>query len=125
MKRWNKEAMNKKMMTSIKLQKILHHKMQQQIIGDGYGMRGKSKWIIEAIENFLQLPDYPSLTDIADDMEHLSDLVSIRLPDNLMLQLEKAVINVRREYPAMEGVKSNLIRASIMQRLIRATSVAE
>lgn len=117
--------MNKKMMTSIKLQKILHHKMQQQIIGDGYGMRGKSKWIIEAIENFLQLPDYPSLTDIADDMEHLSDLVSIRLPDNLMLQLEKAVINVRREYPAMEGVKSNLIRASIMQRLIRATSVAE
>lgn len=114
--------MIKKMMTSIKLQKVLHHKMQQQIIGDGYGMRGKSKWIIEAIENFLQLPDYPALTDIADDMEQLSEIVSIRLPDDLMAQLDKAVIAVRRHYPAMEGVKSNLIRASIMQRLIRATT---
>lgn len=114
--------MIKKMMTSIKLQKVLHHKMQQQIIGDGYGMRGKSKWIIEAIENFLQLPDYPALTDIADDMEQLSEIVSIRLPDGLMAQLDKAVIAVRRQYPAMEGVKSNLIRASIMQRLIRATT---
>lgn len=118
--------MIKKMMTSIKLQKVLHHKMQQQIIGDGYGMRGKSKWIIEAIENFLQLPDYPDLVDIAGDMEQLSEIVSIRLPDNLMSKLDKAVIDVRREYPAMEGVKSNLIRASIMQRLIRAsTSVTE
>lgn len=114
------------MMTSLKLQKMLHHKMQQQIIGDGYGMRGKSKWIIEAIENFLRLPEYPSLVDIAGDMEQLSEIVSIRLPDDLMAKLDKAVIDVRREFPAMEGVKSNLIRASIMQRLIRAsTSVTE
>ena len=112
----------KKMMTSLKLQKVLHRKMQQQIIGDGYGMRGKSKWIIEAIEDFLQIPDYPALVDIAGDMEQLSEIVSIRLPDNLMSRLDKAVIDVRREFPAMEGVKSNLIRASIMQRLIRATT---
>ena len=113
-------------MTSIKLQKLLHYKMQQQIISDGYGMRGKSKWIVEAIEDFLQLPDYPSLTDIANEMEQLNEILSIRLSDNLMLKLDQAIINVRRQYPAMEGVQSNLIRASIMQRLIRTTtSVAE
>lgn len=110
----------------MKLQKKLHHKMQQQIINDGYGMRGKSRWIVEAIETFLQLPDYPDLVDIAGDMNQLAEVVSVRLPENLMLKIDKAIIEVRKVFPAMEGVKSNLIRASIIQRLIRgATSVAE
>lgn len=114
------------MMTSIKVQKKLHYKMQQRIISDGYGMRGKSKWIVEAIESFLRLTDYPSLADIAGEMDQLTEVISIRLPDLLMSKMDKAIIEVRRHYPAMEGVKSNLIRASIMQRLIReATSVTE
>ncbi len=113
---------DKTKMTSIKVQKLLHYKMQQRIISDGYGMRGKSKWIMEAIEDFLQLPDYPSLTDIAVEMEQLTEMVSIRLSDELTNKLDQAIISVRRHYPAMEGVKSNLIRASIMQRLIRATT---
>jgi hypothetical protein len=113
-------------MTSIKLQKKVHFKLQQRIISDGYGMRGKSKWIIEAIENFLTLPDFPTLVDIADDMDDLSDIVSIRLPESLMLKIEKSIVEVRRHFPAMEGVKSNLIRASIIQRLLReTTSVTE
>jgi metal-responsive CopG/Arc/MetJ family transcriptional regulator len=118
--------MIKAMMTSIKLQKKLHFTMQQRIISDGYGMRGKSKWIVEAIESFLKLDDYPALADIACDMDQLTEVISIRLPDVLTSKMDKAIIEVRRHYPAMEGVKSNLIRASIMQRLIReATSVTE
>ncbi len=113
-------------MTSIKLQKKLHYRLQQRIIEDGYGMRGKSKWIIESIESFLTLSDYPTLVDIADDMDHLSDMVSIRLPEDLMFRIEQAIIHVRKQYPTIEGVKSNLIRASIIQRLLRqSTSVTE
>lgn len=111
--------MQKKIMTSIKLQKLLHYKLQQRIISDGYGMRGKSLWITEAIESFLHLPDYPALVDIAGEMEQLTDILSIRLSDELANHMEKAVINIRRQFPAMEGVRSNLVRASIMQRLIR------
>ena len=114
--------MNKKIMTSIKLQNKLHYKMQQRVISDGYGMRGKSRWLLEAIENFLQLPDYPTLVDIAGDMDHLSDIISVRLSEDVMVKLDNAIIQVRRHYPAMEGVKSNLIRASIIQRLIRSTT---
>jgi len=118
--------MIKKTMTSIKLQKLLHFKMLQRVINDGYGMRGKSRWIVEAIEAFLQLPDYPTLADIAGDMNQLSEVVSIRLPNDLTSKIDYAIIEVRRHYPSMEGVKSNLIRASIMQRLIReSTSVTE
>lgn len=119
-------SMLKKVMTSIKLQKNLHRRLQQRIIEDGYGMRGKSKWIIESIESLLELADYPTLVDIADDMDQLSDMVSIRVPEALMLRIEKAVVHIRKQYPTIEGVKSNLIRASIMQRLLRqSTSVTE
>jgi metal-responsive CopG/Arc/MetJ family transcriptional regulator len=114
--------MKKKVMTSIKLQKKLHHALQKRIIADGYGMRGKSKWIMEAIESLLQLSDYPDLVDIAEDMDQLSDMISIRLPENLIRQIEQAVIYIRKRYPVIEGVKSNLIRASIIQRLLRETT---
>jgi len=117
---------NNKVMTSIKLQKKLHRQLQQRIIEDGYGMRGKSKWIIESIESLLGLPDYPALVDIAEDMDQLSDVVSIRLPEVLAVRIEKAIVQVRRAFPTIEGVKSNLIRASIMQRLLRqSASVTE
>jgi hypothetical protein len=118
--------MQKKVMTSIKVQKELHHALQQRIIADGYGMRGKSKWIIEAIEALLQLNDYPDLVEIAEDMGQFSDMISIRLPEDLILRIEQAIIRVRKQYPIIEGVKSNLIRASIIQRLLReATTVTE
>src|SRR5438132_1031618 len=110
--------MDKKVMTSIKLQKNLHHRLQQQIIEDGYGMRGKSKWIIESIESLLTISDYPTLVDIADDMDDLSDMVSIRIPEEVMVKIEQAIVHVRKQYPTIEGVKSNLIRASIVQRLL-------
>jgi hypothetical protein len=108
--------------TSIKLHKKLHHKLQQAVINDEYGMRGKNKWILEAIEAFLSLADYPNLVDIANHSDQLTDMISLRFSEPLMRKLDEAVIHVRRQYPAMEGVKSNLIRASIIQRLIRGTT---
>lgn len=118
--------MDKKVTTSIKLQKKLHRRLQQRIIEDGYGMRGKSKWIIESVESLLELVDFPTLVDIAEDMEQLSDIISIRIPERLMLRIEKAIVQVRKQYPTIEGVKSNLIRASIIQRLLRdPTTVTE
>ena len=115
----------KKIMTSLKIQRNLHRCLQRRIIEDGYGMRGKSRWMIEAIESFLSLPDYPTLVNIAEDMDQLTDMVSIRLPEILMLRIEKAILHIRRQYPTSEGVKSNLIRASILQRLLRNTTVTE
>lgn len=118
--------MQNKLMTSIKLQKALHHRLQQRIIEDGYGMRGKSKWIAESIESLLKISDYPTLVDIAEDMGQLSDMVSFRLPEPLLVKIDQAIVKVRKQYPTLEGVKSNLIRASIIQRLLRQpTTVTE
>ncbi|MFN3234139.1 MAG: hypothetical protein ACE365_01840 [Gammaproteobacteria bacterium] len=114
--------MTKQHTTTVKLPKSLHQKMMEQVICDGYGMRGKSKWMGEAIEDFLSLSNFPELVDIADDLENLSEIVSLRLSDPLARDLDQAVVRVRAEYPVLEGVKSNIIRASILQRLIHPSS---
>lgn len=106
-------------MTSVKLPALLEKNMLERIVGDGYKFRGKSKWIAEAIEAFLKIPNYYEFVDIAGDMEQLNTPVSVRLPQELIVYLDKALILVRQHYPEMEGVKSNIIRASIIQRLIR------
>jgi len=99
----------------------LHQKVLAKIIEDRYGMRGKSKWVKEALESFLSMQNYPEFVDIGQEMEdfEMKDILSLRVPGELYAKLEDGVIAVRKFFPEMEGVKSKIIRASLMQRLIR------
>ncbi|MBA3706001.1 MAG: hypothetical protein H0W84_08915 [Bacteroidetes bacterium] len=112
--------MQKTITGTAKLPKEIHQRVMERVISNRYGMRGKSKWINEAMNNFFSLPNYPELVDLAEDMEEMTDVISIRIPEDLYIMLEKAVIEVRKNYPGMEGVKSKIIRASLIQRLIRS-----
>jgi hypothetical protein len=118
--------MKQALVTTIKLSPSIHQKMLAQIIEDGYGMRGKSRWIQESIASLLSLENYPELVDIAVDIENLRDVISVRLNSGVVDQVEKAIIEVRKCYPRIEGVRSNIIRAGILQRMIgNTTSVTE
>lgn len=110
-----------KIITSIKISKKIHQQVMECVISQGYGMRGKNRWIVEATEDFLKMPivSYAEFTEHACEMTDLNEVISLRLPETLMNTIEKAVVNVRHYYPSMEGVKSNIIRASIIQRLLR------
>jgi hypothetical protein len=110
-----------KIMTSIKISKSIHTQLLQTVVAQGYGLRGKSKWIIDAICEFLNLSptNYVDLVDIANEMDDLTEVVSIRLPKEVMSKIEHGVIVVRKQHPSMEGVKSNIIRAAIIQKLLR------
>lgn len=109
-----------KISLTFKLSTSLQKELLQQVIAEGYGMRGKSKWIIESIEQFLKLPNYPELVEIATDAEKLNSITSIRVPVELDRKIQDAVLAIRQFYPLIEGVRSNLIRASICQRLLRS-----
>ena len=109
----------KTIITSVKIPKSLELLLNIAVIDEGYGMRGKTRWVISAIDNFVKLPNYVELVDIANDIESLDTTMSIRINDEIIKALDNAVIDVRRHYPAMEGVQSNIIRASILQKLIR------
>jgi hypothetical protein len=106
--------------TTIKFPSGLHEKLLQRVIIDGYGMRGKSKWIMESVQRFLSLPNYPELVDIATEMQDLSVPVSLRITQELETQLDIATLEIRKQFPVLEAVRSNIVRASVLQRLLTA-----
>lgn len=110
----------KTLSSSIKISENLDKQLSLQVIKDGYGMRGKNKWIKAAIEEFLSLDDFVDMVDLASDMDGLNKAVSLRLEETLMAKIDAAILKVRKVNPMMEGVQSHLIRASILQKIIRS-----
>ena len=94
--------------------KEIHVKMLEE----GYSLREKSKWISEAIEDFLTLTEYQSLVEMAELVSDLTKNETIYITSDIEDQLDEAIIKVRRQYPALEGVKSLIVRASIIRRLV-------
>lgn len=113
------ESSNATITVTFKIPTTLNQKLDERIIANGYGMRGKSKWVREAIEKLFTYPDFPELVSLSDDIENVNLSVSVRIPRQLFLEIEKMVTSVRKEYPEIEGVKSRIARTAIIQRLIR------
>lgn len=105
--------------SSVKLPEALYNQITTKVIADGYGMRGRSKWIVDAIRALLVLPEFEQYVEIASDLGNCTHSVSIRMPEDLAIKLEKEVIRIRKIYPEVEAIKSNIVRASIFQSLIR------
>ena len=104
-------------MTSVKLPGSLHQQVLENIVKNGYGLRGKSRWVVEAVSSFLGLSNYQELVDIAtEELGLLHETICVRLPDEIDREIDSVIISVRKQYPDMEGVRSNIIRASIMQK---------
>lgn len=98
----------------------LQEELRRQVISDGYGMRGKSKWVGEAIENLLKLGSYPDLVTLGDEMKGFEKVETITVERTLKKALDHAIHDTRKQYPLLEGVQSRIIRTSIVQRLLRS-----
>lgn len=94
--------------------KEIHTKM----LDEGYSLREKSKWISEAIEDFLTLKEYQSLVEMAELVNDLAKNETIYITPDIEDKLDEAIIKVRTQYPSLEGVKSLIVRASIIRRLV-------
>lgn len=86
-----------------------------------YDLKSKSKWIAEAIEAFFTLKNFVELVMINDQMHGFEKLDAISIDRELKSRLDLAVIEVRQQYPALEGVQSKIVRAAIIQRLLGVT----
>lgn len=112
--------MSRKVTTSLKIPDWLQAKLLATVIADGYGMRGKTQWVVESIQSFLSIPEYWDMVSIADEIQQHDAVLTFRLQESLAQRLEQSVKTVREQYPLLEGVKSRIVRSSILQRFIRS-----
>lgn len=107
----------KKVRLNVILPKKTKKEIREKMLKEEYGLREKSKWICEAIDNLLSLDDFPDHVKTASLMSNLSDVETIYLPEELDQKLDDAILTVRKRYLEIEGVKSLIVRASIVRRL--------
>jgi len=101
------------------LPESLQNEMREKIIKDGYGLRGKSKWVNEAIELLLNTKDYIKLVEYNDELRNFKKVETIVLDSGLEEKLNTALVSIRKAHPTLEGVKSKILRTAILQRLLR------
>ena len=99
----------------------LKNDLRHYIISNGYGLRGKSKWVYEAIERLIELSDFAELVSINNEMNPSvkGKSETIVVDDLIKKKIDLAVISVRKQYPALEGVQSRIVRTAIIQRMLR------
>lgn len=97
--------------------------MRERIVRDGYGLRGKSKWVSEAIDYLLDTNNFPELVNLSDEMSGCNKVDVIAISPQQNQRIDQAIIDVRKEYPALEGVKSRIVRTAVLQRLLRRIQV--
>ena len=107
----------------IRISYFLSEAILMDVKGDmamrGYDLKGKSKWISEAVIQLLSFDNYHDLVMINNQMEGFEKLDSISVDRSFKLNLDDAVIEVRRLFPSIEGVQSKILRTAILQRLLR------
>ena len=111
---------------SFKIPSSLEIQIHKRIVEDGYGLRGKSKWMCDTLIAFLTYPDEEFILDAigyAEELKNLDKSVSFRPTIEVENLLDSWVIKARIYNPSIEGVKSKIIRAAIMNALIRSIQV--
>lgn len=106
---------------SFKIPASLEMEMNKKLVSEGYGLRGKSKWICDSVCKFLTCPDKEFVLEcieFSEELENLSKSISFRPTSTVDDLLDEWVINVRRKIPAIEGLKSKIIRTSIIHNLL-------
>lgn len=107
-----------KVKVSFVIPEMLQKDLKEQMVKEGYDLKGKSRWVTEAIENLLSLQTFADLVKNNDEMNGFEKLESIVIARPLKRQLDDAVIEIRKKYPAIEGVQSRILRTAIVIRLL-------
>lgn len=111
--------MEKKVKVTFVLPEALQRDLKERIVMDGYDLKGKSKWVVEAIEKLFLFDNFAYLVKLNDEMKGLEKSESIVIDRSFKAIMNEAMVRIRKEYPALEGVQSRIVRTAIVQRLIR------
>lgn len=110
---------NRKIRLSYLLPEAVLMDIRERMIAQGYDLKGKSKWVSEAIFELLETNNFSELVNINDQMEGFQKLDSVSVDQNLKAKLDNAIVEIKRHFPSIEGVQSKILRTAIVQRLLR------
>jgi hypothetical protein len=105
---------------TVRFPKRLRTEMQTSLAKSGYGLRGKSRWLKDAITAFLLQPDFVDYVENGIDINQaeLSVVEAFYLDADTIQMLKSAFVKVRVKYPLFEGVQSALIRSAVVYNLM-------
>jgi hypothetical protein len=100
------------------LPEALQRELKEKMTRDGYDLKGKSRWISEAIQRLFGLSNFADLVKLNDEMKGFEKAESVLVERTLKNQMNDAVVDIRQKYPTIEGVQSRILRTAIVQRLL-------
>lgn len=110
---------SKKVRVSYFLPDLLLNDVKEQMISQGYDLKSKSKWISEAVQALLCSNNYIDLVNLNEQMQGFEKLDYLTIDRSIKGNIDKAIIEIRKVHPSIEGVQSKIIRTAIVQRLLK------
>lgn len=114
------DTKNTKARISYLISELILSDLKNDMVKSGYDLKGKSKWICEAVHELLSMTNYKELVMLSDQMQGFEKLDYISVDRSFKTLISDAVINIRADYPSLEGVQSKILRTAILQRLIKS-----
>ena len=106
----------KSLRTRYTLPSKLLMELQMRVVSDGYGLRGKSKWVCEAVIDLFT--DNSWLDQFDADMQTGNDTSDIvTLTREAKDAMEHHLPDIAREFPWHESPQSSIIRTAIIRRM--------
>ena len=102
---------------TVKMPSYLKQELPTRIIQDGYNMREKSKWVVEAVRSLLANKEWEGalLSEIMNKPD-THDVFS--LPSDLVNEMSREAGRISMEKPSLNANQSTIIRAAINRRLL-------
>ncbi len=114
----NSTAKNKRHKTTYSLPGDLKREMLGTVAKDkDYGMKAKSRWITDAINNLFDTDKSLTSVGVGDDITQNDDVDTINIPEGMREPIIQAISTLRRREPLWAGPQGALIRTAIRKRL--------
>jgi hypothetical protein len=102
---------------TVKLPSALKSSLPSRILADGYNMRQKSKWVVEAINSLMINNGWEgALISELVIKPDTQDVFSI--PNDLVLKINHEAHRISLKNPSLNANQSTIIRAAINRRML-------
>jgi hypothetical protein len=102
---------------TVKLPKSLKVALPTQVLADGYNMRQKSKWVVEAVQSLLSRAGWEGA--LVAEMVVKPDAQDVfSVPSDVVAKINREAHRVALANPSLNANQSTIIRAAINRRLL-------